>query len=113
MAMRQRANDFHRLSGGQQFVTTQHRAELFNALGGPAGQVGEGSVLGLAGLAVTLTQQDGRWRASVGDDSHIHAPRESRWSRRVNGNQLYYMTALPTNIGSFRQLDSKSGQSSA
>ena len=61
VAVRQRADDFHRLGGGQQFVTTQHGAELFNALGGPAGQVGEGSVLGLAGLAVTLTQQDGRW----------------------------------------------------
>ena len=52
---------------------------------GQPGQVGEGSVLGLAGLAVTLTQQDGRWRASVGDDSHIHAPIESRYPRHVNG----------------------------
>jgi hypothetical protein len=33
---------------------------LFNALGRPARQVGEGSVLGLTGLAVTLPQQDGR-----------------------------------------------------
>jgi hypothetical protein len=74
VAVRQRADDFHRLRGGQQFATPQHGAELFNALGGPAGQVGEGSILGLAGLAVTLTQQDGRWRASVRDDSHIHAP---------------------------------------
>ena len=49
------------LSGGQQFVATQHGAELFNALGGPARQVGEGSVLGLAGLAVALPQQDGGW----------------------------------------------------
>ena len=77
MAVRQRADDFHRLGGGQQFVTPQHRAELVDALGGPAGQVGEGSVFGLAGLAVTLTQQDGRRRASIGDDSHIHAPKES------------------------------------
>jgi hypothetical protein len=60
MAVRQRADDFHRLSGGQQFVAAQHGAELFNALGGPAGQVGEGSVLGLAGRTVTLPQQDGR-----------------------------------------------------
>ena len=59
--MRQRADDFHRLGGGQQLVTTQHGAELLDALIGPAGQVGEGSVFGLAGLAVTLTQQDGRW----------------------------------------------------
>jgi hypothetical protein len=44
-----------------------------DARGGPARQVGEGSVLGLAGLAVTLPQQDGGRRASVGDDSHIHA----------------------------------------
>ena len=74
VAVRQRADDFHRLGGGQQFVAAQHGAELLNALGGPARQVGEGSVLGLAGLAVTLPQQDGRWRASVGDDGHIHAP---------------------------------------
>ena len=73
VAVRQRADDFDRLGGGQQLVAAQHRAELRDALGGPAGQVGKGSVLGLGGLAVTLAQQDGRWRASVGDDSHIHA----------------------------------------
>jgi len=61
MAVRQRADDFHRRSGGQQFVAPQHGTELLNALGRPARQVGEGSVLGLAGLAVTLTQQDGGW----------------------------------------------------
>jgi len=61
VAVRQRADDFHRLDGGQQFVAPQHGAELFNALGRPAGQVGEGSVFGLAGLAVTLAQQDGGW----------------------------------------------------
>ena len=61
VTVRQGAVDFHRLGGGQQLVAAQHGAELPNALGGPAGQVGEGSVLGLAGLAVTLTQQDGRW----------------------------------------------------
>jgi hypothetical protein len=84
VAVRQRADDFHRLSGGQQFVAPQHRTELFNALGGPAGQVGEGSVLGLAGLAVALAQQDGRRRASVGDDSHIHAPIEALSAPVVN-----------------------------
>jgi LysR substrate binding domain-containing protein len=46
VAVRQRANDFHRRSGGQQFVAAQHGTELLNALGGPARQVGEGSVLG-------------------------------------------------------------------
>ena len=61
VAVRPRADDFHRLRGGQQFVAAQHGAELLNALGGPAGQVGEGSVLGLAGLAITLAQQDGGW----------------------------------------------------
>jgi len=61
VAVRQRADDLHRLGGGQQFVTAQYGAELLNALGGPAGQVGEGAVLGLAGLAVTFPQQDGGW----------------------------------------------------
>src|SRR6266404_313708 len=42
----QRADNFHRLSGGQQFVAAQHGTELLDALGGPARQVGEGSVLG-------------------------------------------------------------------
>ena len=54
VAVRQRADDFHRLSGGQQLVAAQHGAELLDALGRPAGQVGEGSVFGLAGLAVAL-----------------------------------------------------------
>ena len=34
--VRQRADDFHRLSGGQQFVAAQDGAELLDALGGPA-----------------------------------------------------------------------------
>jgi hypothetical protein len=54
--VRQRADDFYRLSGGQQLVSAQYGAELLNTLGGPARQVGEGSVLGLAGLAVALPQ---------------------------------------------------------
>jgi hypothetical protein len=74
MAVRQRADDFHCRGGGQQVVTAQHGAQLLNALGGPARQVGEGPVLGLAGLAVALPQQDSRRRAAVRDDSHIHAP---------------------------------------
>jgi hypothetical protein len=56
VAVRQRTDDFHRLSGGQQSIATQYGAELLNALGGPARQVGEGSVLGLASLAVALPQ---------------------------------------------------------
>ena len=74
VAVRQGADDFHRLGGGQQLVAAQHGAELLDTLGGPARQIGEGSVLGLAGLAVTLPQQDGGWRASVRDDGHIHVP---------------------------------------
>jgi hypothetical protein len=58
-------------------VTAQHGAELLDALGRPAGQVGEGSVFGLAGLAVALPQQDSRRRASVRDDGHIHALKKS------------------------------------
>ena len=56
MAVRQRADDFHRLRGGQQFVAAQYGAELLNALGGPTRQVGQGSVLGLTGLAVALSR---------------------------------------------------------
>ncbi len=77
VAVRQRADDFHRFGGGQQFVAAQHGAQLLNALGGPARQVGEGPVFGLAGFAVTLPQQDGRRGASVWDNGHIHAPIES------------------------------------
>src|SRR6516165_5793874 len=93
--------------GGQQFVTAQHGAQWLNALGGPAGQVGEGSVLGLTGFAVTLTQQNGRWRASVRDDSHIHAPIETLSARIFNQKLPYYMTAIPPNIRSFQRLKYK------
>jgi hypothetical protein len=39
VAVRQRADDFYRLSGGQQLVAAQYRAELRNALGRPAGRL--------------------------------------------------------------------------
>src|SRR5689334_11261990 len=42
-----------------------------------AGEVGEGPVLGLATLPVALAQQDGRRRASIGNDRDIHARIES------------------------------------
>ena len=112
MAVRQRADDFHRRSGGQQLVAAQHRAELLNALGRPAGQVGEGSVPGLARLTVALAQENGRRRASVRDNSHIHALLEPLLDPSVNHKLLYYMTAKKANITSFQQLHSQQGQSS-
>jgi hypothetical protein len=112
VAVRQRADDFDRRRGGQQFVAAQHGAQLLNALGRPAGQVGEGSVLGLAGLAVTLAQQDGGRRASVRDDGHIHAPTQSFLATACQPKLANYMTTNTSNIRSFQPLNSKSGQSS-
>ena len=110
--VRQRADDFYRLGGGQQLVAAQYGAELLNALGGPARQVGEGSVLGLAGLAITLPQQDGRRRASVRDNGHIHAPKESLLAAHVNSKLANHMTTQKMNITIFQPLSSKTSQSS-
>src|SRR5207244_1459195 len=110
--VRQRADDLHRLGGGQQFVAAQHGAKLLNALGGPARQVSKGSVFGLAGLAVTLPQQDGGRRASVRDDSHVHAPIGSLCASACQLKSADYMTSSTINIRSFQRLNSKSGQSS-
>src|SRR5438105_14800197 len=104
MAVRQRADDFHRRGGRQEFVAAQHGAELFNALGGPAGQIGQGSVPGLAGLAVTLTQQDGRRRAAVRDDSHVHEPIEALSAGVFNQKLPIYMTTLSISIRLFSGL---------
>jgi len=93
-------------------VAAQRGAELLDALDRPAGQVGEGSVLGLAGLAVALAQQDGGRRAAVGDDGHIHAPKGSYRAEYVDLKSANYMTSKTLNIRAFQRLNSKTSQSS-
>ncbi len=72
MAVRQRPLDLHALTGRRQAVTAQGRAQQLNTLGGPVGEVLQGSVLDLAVLTVALPQQDGGAGVSVGDGCNVH-----------------------------------------
>jgi transposase len=60
--MRHSAEDLDGGDGRKQFLATQHSAQLLDPLGRPIGEILESSVLGLAILAVALTQQDGQVR---------------------------------------------------
>src|SRR6187397_326355 len=61
VTMGQSTDDLNGVGGGKQLLAAQHGAQLLDLLGRPVGEVLEGSVLGLAILAITLAQQDG-WR---------------------------------------------------
>ena len=61
VAMGKSADDLNGVGGGKQFLAAQHGAQLLDPLGRPVGEILEGSLLGLAVLAVAFAQQDG-WR---------------------------------------------------
>ena len=72
VAVRQRADDFHRFGGGQQFGAAQHGAQLLNALGGPARQVGEGPglVFRLRGNSPAAGWPAGAWFGTTATYMH-------------------------------------------
>jgi hypothetical protein len=75
VTMRKRTADLEAaLAGGDEFVAAQDGAEGFDLLGRPAGEVGQGAGFDLAVLAVAFAEQDGRGRATVGDDGDEHEP---------------------------------------
>jgi len=61
VAMGKRSDDLNSIGGGKQLLAAQHGAQLLDAFGRPVGEILEGSLLGLAVLAVAFAQQDG-WR---------------------------------------------------
>lgn len=72
-AVRQAAAHDDRLSiGGDRCAAFQQRAQTFDELGRPIGQIGEGAFFDLAGVAIAFAQQDGRRRRAVGDRFDIH-----------------------------------------
>ena len=61
VAMGKSAEDLNGVGRGKQFLAAQHGAQLLDPLGRPVREILEGSLLGLAVLAVAFAQQDG-WR---------------------------------------------------
>src|SRR3974390_552393 len=98
--MRQCADNLHRLRGGQEPITTQHRTQQLGALSRPARQVGERAVLGLAVLAEALAQQDGGRRAAVRYHRNIHALTESGRFAPCQDKSRGYMTARTADVRS-------------
>src|SRR6202022_449067 len=73
MAVRQRAaHDDAFLIGRRHLAALQQGAQPFDDLGRPIGQVGDGALLDLAGVAIALAQQDRGRRVSGGDRFDIH-----------------------------------------
>jgi hypothetical protein len=112
VAVRQRADDFHRRSGGQQFVAAQHGTELLNALR-------RASATGWRGFGSWSCRPRGNslaagWRVvSLGWGRRPHTCAIMIMERRVyQPKSIDYMTADTTNIRSFQQLQFESGQSS-
>ena len=73
MAVGQRAQDLQPLTRRHQRIPTQHCAQQRDPLSRPVGQILQGPVPDLAAITPALPQQNGGPRATVGDDSDVHA----------------------------------------
>src|SRR6201993_4649383 len=88
MAVRQRAaRDDAVLIGRRHLAALEQGAQSFDDLGRPIGQVGDGALLDLAGVAIALAQQDRGRRVSVGDRFDIHGTTVPQ-STQNNNNTL-------------------------
>jgi hypothetical protein len=96
MAMRQRLLDRHPLTGRDQLVAAQHRAQQRDALGRPVGQVLQSAGLDPAVLAIALTQQNGGRRAAIGYGSDVHATLRIASLLIVNRKMSSNMPTIPT-----------------
>ena len=72
MAVGAGADDGEGLVGTDEGLVLEQLAESFDLSGGPRGEVGDGALADLVALAPALAEEDGRGRAAVGDDIHIH-----------------------------------------
>jgi hypothetical protein len=73
MAVRQRAtHDDGLVIGRRHLAALEQRAQPFDDLGRPIGQVGDSVLLDLAAVAIALAQQDRGRRIPVGDRFDIH-----------------------------------------
>ena len=73
MPVRQRAAHHDGLLIGRRDLSPlEQRAQAFDNVGRPTGQVGDGALLDLAAVPIALPQQDGRRRVPVGDGFDIH-----------------------------------------
>ena len=60
------------LAGRRDFPALEQRAQPFDDLGRPIGQVGDRALLDLAAVPIALPQQDGGRRVPVRDGFDIH-----------------------------------------
>src|SRR6185295_10312245 len=88
MAVRQRAaHDDAFLIDRRHLAALEQGAQPFDDLGRPIGQVGDGALLDLVGVAIALAQQDRGRRISVGDRFDIHGttvPRSPQNSKSIS-----------------------------
>src|SRR5207342_1581020 len=79
------------LIGRRDLSALEQRAQSFDNLGRPMGQVSDGALPDLAAVAITLPQQDGGRRVPVGHGFDIHGANMSYLMTYRNINIIIYM----------------------
>ena len=72
VTVREGPNDLEPAAGVGDLAALEQRAQPLDDVGGPVGQIGQGTIAGLATLAVGLAEQDARWGATVGYGCNVH-----------------------------------------
>src|SRR6202521_6092970 len=95
MTMRQRADDGNGIPVlGNDGAAFEQCLEPGDPLVRPVGEVQQGTLLDLAGLAIALAQQNGRGRVAIGDGFDIHGNIIAIAPRSSNQNPPDYMATF-------------------
>src|SRR5271165_6144319 len=82
------------LIGRRDPAALEQRAQAFDDLGRPVGQVRDGALLDLAAVPIALPQQDGGRRVPVRDGFDIHGATMPRIAPLSNDNIINYMATF-------------------
>ena len=95
MAVRQRAAHHDGLlTGRRDFPALEQRAQAFDDLGWPIGQIGDRALFDFSAVAIALSQQDGGRRVPVRDGFDIHGATMPRIAPLSNDNIINYMATF-------------------
>ena len=95
MAVRQRAAHHDGLlTGRRDFPALEQRAQAFDDLGRPIGQIGDRALFDFSAVAIALSQQNGGRRVPVRDGFDIHGATMPRISPLSNNNIINYMATF-------------------
>jgi hypothetical protein len=84
-------NGKERIDTGNSDTPFEKDSKVLDELRVPVGEIGDGALDDLLAIAVSLAQQDGRGRVSIGDALNVHSHDISMTVDKIKQNIIIYM----------------------